>query len=134
MLRPFIFQDRIPFDLTARFNLDDPSVFDSDEFLWGTRGRCAAGFGLWQLAYYSTQAFTPAALIAARTAMAQLRRPDGTPMGITPDMLIVPSTLYPLANSYFEDGLIGSDPANPTTLVQNQIRKMFTPVEYKWLN
>jgi phage major head subunit gpT-like protein len=133
-LKPFIFQQRIPFDLVTRFNPDDPSVFDNDEFLWGTRGRMNVGFGLWQLAYYSQQPFNITNLVAARTAMALIRRPDGTPMGITPDMVVVPSTLFPLANAYYTDGLVGSDPSTPTTLIQNSVRNMFKPIEYKWLN
>ena len=133
-LKPFIFQTRIPFGLVARFNPEDPAVFDNDEFLWGTRGRCNAGFGLWQLAFYSTQTLNPANLIAARTAMSLIRRPDGAPMGIVPDTLVVPSSLYPRANAYYKNTLIGSDPANPTTLVENDIIGMFKPIEDVWLN
>lgn len=134
MLKPFIFQNRIPFGLVTRFNPDDPNVFDNDEFLWGTRGRCNAGFGLWQLAYYSTQPMTMVNLIAARTAMATIRRPDGTPMGITPDTLVVPSTLFPRAQAFYRNTLIANDPTSPTTLVENDIINMFKPVELKWLN
>jgi phage major head subunit gpT-like protein len=134
MLKPWIFQKRVPFELVTRFNPEDPSVFDSDEFLWGTRGRCNAGLGLWQFAYYSTQSLNVANLVAARTAMAEIRRPDGTPMGIKPNLLMTGSGLYPLVKSYYENGLIGSDPTTPTTLVQNQIIGMFEPFENEWLN
>lgn len=134
MLKPFIFQRRRPIQLLTRFNLADPAIFNDNEFQWGIDGRYNAGYGLWQLAYYSTQPFTAANLTAARTAMALIRRPNGTPMGIVPDTVVVPSTLYPLAKSYYEAGLIGSDPATPTTLVQNTIVGMFKPIEFKWLN
>ena len=134
VLQPFIYQNRIPFSLVSRFNPDDPSVFDNDEFLWGTRGRCNAGFGLWQLAYYSTQPMTPANLVAARTAMALIRRPDGTPMGITPNLLVVGSALYPRAKAYYTNNLIANDPTTPTTLIENDIIGMFEPLEFKWLN
>jgi phage major head subunit gpT-like protein len=132
-LRPFIYQNRVPFELTTRFNPDDPSVFDNDEFLWGVRGRSNAGFGLWQLAYYSTLVLNPANLIAARTAMAEIRRPDGTPMGIRPDTLIVPSALFPRAMAYYKNTLIANDPSTPTTLVENDVINMFKPIEYTWL-
>lgn len=134
ILKPFIFQTRVPFSLTTRFNVDDPSVFDNDEFLWGTRGRCNAGYGLWQLAYYSTLPMTSQNLIAARTAMAEIRRPDGTPMGITPNLLVVPSTLFPRAVAYYKNGLIANDPTTPTVLIENDVVGMFEPLEYKWLN
>lgn len=133
-LKPFIFQTRAPFSLVARMNLTDPNVFDNDEFLWGTRGRMNAGYGLWQLAFFSRAPLNIANLIAARTAMSAIRRPDGTPMGITPDTLVVPSTLFPLATSYFENALVANDPTAPTTLYDNQVRAMFKPVEFKWLN
>lgn len=133
-LKPFIMQTRVPFELVTRFSMTDPSVFDNDEFLWGTRGRMNAGFGLWQLAYYSKAAFTVANLEAARAAMALIRRPDGTPMGITPDTVVVPSSLFTQANSYFNNQLIANDPASPTVLVENRIKGMFKPIEFKFLN
>ena len=134
MLKPFIHQTRVPFSLTARFNPDDPSVFDNDKFLWGTRGRMNAGFGLWQLVYYSQQPMTQANLLAGRTAMASIRRPDGTPMGIKPTLLVVPPTLFAQSNSYYVNSLIANDPANPTVLVENLIKGFFEPLEYPWLN
>lgn len=134
VLKPFIFQQREAFELVTRFNAQDPSVFDNDAFLWGTRGRCNVGFGLWQLVYFSQAAFNLTNLIAARTAMAQIKRPDGTPMGITPDMVVVPSTLFPDANVFYEATLVANDPTTPTTLVANKVKGLFKPLEYKWLN
>lgn len=134
VLKPFIFQTRVPFSLVTRFNPEDPSVFDNNAFVWGTRGRCNAGYGLWQLAYYSKADLTPANLIAARTAMANLRRPDGSPMGIQPGLLVVPSTLFPRAKSLYEADLIAADGSNPQTLVQNDVVNMFKPLENPWLN
>jgi phage major head subunit gpT-like protein len=133
-LKPLIFQTRSPFNLTTRFNPDDPSVFDNDEFLWGTRGRMNAGFGLWQLAAFSTLPLTVANITTVRVAMASLRRPDGTPMGIRPNVIVVPTVLHEQANSYFQNGLIANNPASPTTLVENTIKGMYEPVEFPWLN
>lgn len=134
VLKPFIYQTRVPFSLTTRFNVDDPSVFDNDEFLWGIRGRCNAGFGLWQLAYYSTLELTPTNVVAARTAMASIRRPNGTPMGVTGDTIIVPTSLYPQARKIYEVSLIENDPATPTTLVSNIARALADPIEFPFLN
>jgi len=132
VLKPFIVQTRVPFGLTTRFNLDDPNVFDRDEFLWGTRGRMNVGFGLWQLCYYSKAAFTQANLEAARTAMAGIRRKDGSPMGIMADTVVVPTTLYTKAKSFFENGQVMN--AGGTALEENRIRAMFRPIEFPWLN
>ncbi len=134
ILKPLIYQRRRDFQLTTRFNLADPSVFDNNEFTWGIDGRCNAGYGLWQLAFMSTQPLNVTNLIAARTAMAAIRRPNGTPMGIVPDTIVCGSTLFPLAQSLYRDQLIGSDPTTPTTLVANQVIGMFKPIELLWLN
>jgi phage major head subunit gpT-like protein len=134
VVKPLIFQTREPFQLTARVADTDPNVFDRDEYVWGVRGRCNAGLALWQFAYYSTQPMTPANLVAARTAMSSIRRPDGTPMGIVPNKLVVPSSLFPRAGAYFRNSLIANDPTTPTVLVENDIIGMFEPVEYRWLN
>ncbi len=133
-LKPFIFQTRVPFQLTTRFNLDDPNVFDRDEFVWGTRGRMNAGFGVWQLVYFSKATFNQANIIAARNAMAALYRPDGSPFGINPDTIVVPSANYIQAKSYFENAQVADNPTAPTTLVENKIRGMFKPIEFPWLN
>jgi phage major head subunit gpT-like protein len=134
VLKPTIFQERVPFTLTARFNPDDPAVFDNDEFQWGTRGRCNAGFGLWQLIYASTQEMTAQNLLAARTAMASLRRPDGAPMGILPNKLMTGSSLIGRANAYYKSPLIANDPLTPTVLIENDVVGMFEPIENVWLN
>ena len=132
-IKSFIFQTRRPFSLTTRFSATDPTVFDQNEFRWGTDGRCNAGFGLWYLAYYSTQPLTPANIVAARTQMLTLRRPDGSPMGIGSNvLLVVPSTIFPTAvqiqNNEFDPTATGN------TLVPNIARGLFTTLENVWLN
>lgn len=47
MERPLFFQERYTPDLVTRFNPDDPHVFDLDEYLFGTRARGEAAYGLW---------------------------------------------------------------------------------------
>lgn len=43
---PFVYQPRIPPELVARFNPQDPAVFDLDEYKWGVRARYELGFAL----------------------------------------------------------------------------------------
>ena len=45
-IKPFLFQPRVAPELVARFNPQDPAVFDQDVFIWGCRARYAAGFSL----------------------------------------------------------------------------------------
>ena len=132
VVKPLIYQKRKPFVLLPKFNPTDPQVFWNKEFEWGTDGRGNAGFGMWQLGYMSNAALTHDALIAARTAMASIRRPDGTPMGIMPDLLVVSPTNFPAAKAlYLNDFQPLIAPA--TSLVPNQVKGMFEPLENPWI-
>lgn len=131
VLKPFIFQTRRPFAIIPRFSLTDPAVFNDNEFQWGTDGRCNAGYGLYQLIYRSDAPLNQANLIAARAAMAAWKRPDGSPMGITPTHLVVPSTLYPTARAYAERDY---DPLVTSNLTPNSFQGLVKAVENRWLN
>lgn len=92
-LKPFLFQKRVAFDLVARQSLQDPTVFEKDRFVWGTRGRCNAGYGLWQLAFKSKADPTKDNIAAAVAAMRSRFKPDGTPINIKPTHFMVPVSL-----------------------------------------
>ena len=135
IVKPFIYQKRKPFQIIPKFSMTDPQVFWNKEFEWGVDGRSNAGYGLWQLAFLSTAPMTIANVTAARTAMATIRRPDGTPMGIRPDLLVTPTALYPDARAYAENEFIPIDAVTgAATLAQNPLRGLFEAVEYVWLN
>lgn len=106
-LKPFLFQNRVPFDMVARQSLQDPTVFDRDRFLWGTRGRCNAGYGLWQLAYKSKADLTKANVALAVAAMGTRFRPDGAPIAIAPTHLIVPMSLQGTGRAIVNNEFIG---------------------------
>jgi len=53
MLKPFIFQPRIPVDFQALINPQDPNVFNADQYYYGGRERFNISYGAWQLAYGS---------------------------------------------------------------------------------
>jgi phage major head subunit gpT-like protein len=55
-VKPFIFQNRTPFELTPNFSLTSDAAFNEDAFAWKTRGRLALGYGLPEYAYGSTGA------------------------------------------------------------------------------
>jgi phage major head subunit gpT-like protein len=134
VLRPFIWQMRRPFKIVPMVALDNPYVFQNNEFVWGVDGRGNAGYGLWHLAAMSTAPLTAAYFGALRAQMAAVRRPDGTPMGIRPTILVHgPSNKGPavaLANGEF----ILSTGTSPTVAYQpNPWRGTFEPVENVWL-
>lgn len=140
VIRAVIFQRRRPFQVVPQFSMTDTSVFFNNEFRWGVDGRCNAGFGLWQVGYMSTLPLTIENVQAVITTMASYRRPDGTPLGIKPNLLVtgtanifdaralsaenlVPNTL---SNTYTASGTV--------TQVPNTVRGMFTALENPWLN
>jgi phage major head subunit gpT-like protein len=133
VVKPVIFQRRRPFQVIPKFSMTDPQVFWNKEFEWGVDGRCNVGFGIWQLGYMSTLQMTHDNVLAARTAMAGYRRPDGSPMGITPNLLVTGSANYPIAKALAENEFQPTS-ASATSLVPNQIRGMFTALEDQWLN
>ena len=135
VIKPFIWQERRPFQVIPKFSMEDPQVFWNQEYEWGCDGRGNAGYGLWQLGFMSTAQFTLANLIAARTAMASIRRPDGTPMGIKPTLCVVPTALFPDAKAYATNEFVPIDTnTGATTLGPNPLRGMFEALEDEWLN
>lgn len=112
-VRPFIFQERIPFEL-QKFNASDSEhVFLHDEYLYGLRGRMNAGFGLWQMAYASKAALTIENYEAARAALTSLRGDNGRKLGIKPTHLLVPSELEGDGRRVLKNALINAGESNP---------------------
>lgn len=88
-IMPIIFQDREPAKITPKTSLTDDNVFDHDEFVWGAKRRCAAGFGAWQLIYASRQPLTAENYEAARKAMLEMRGHRGRKLNLKPGLLVV---------------------------------------------
>lgn len=97
--RPFIFQERTRPELETK---EDPAqsdtVFIKDQYLYGIRYRCNAGYGFWQKAYKSRAALNGTTLDAAIAAMMQFKADGGRPLGINPSLLVVPPALRSAAN------------------------------------
>ncbi|MBN8294729.1 Mu-like prophage major head subunit gpT family protein [Rhodobacter sp. NTK016B] len=88
-IRPIIFQDREAAKITPKTSLTDENVFNHDEYVWGAKRRCAAGFGAWQLAYASRQTLNAANYAAARAAMIAMRGHRGRKLNLKPKLLVV---------------------------------------------
>jgi phage major head subunit gpT-like protein len=113
-LRPFIFQERTKPELEMKF---DPStsdtVFTKDLYQWGIRYRCAVGYGFWQMARASKAALSAANFEAGRTAMRQVKGDGGRPLGIVPNILLVPPSLEAAARSIVETQFLAGGGSNP---------------------
>ncbi len=93
VFRPIILQERKDFDFVAKDNPDDDNVFMRKEFLYGADARYNAGFGLWQLAWGSRQPLNATNYATARAALMGMRGDFGRPLGLRPNLLVVPPSL-----------------------------------------
>ncbi|NOR63256.1 MAG: hypothetical protein GQ535_12280 [Rhodobacteraceae bacterium] len=97
-LKPLIYQNRKPWQFVAKDALTDDNVFHKKEFIYGSDARANVGFGLWQLAHGSKATLNAANYEIARVAMSGMLGDHGRPLGIKPDLLVVPPSLEGAAN------------------------------------
>lgn len=93
MIKPLVFQDRRAFDFVRKDDARDENVFRRNKFEYGVDGRCAGAYGLWQLAYGSKQTLNAANYATARETMMSMTGDYGRPLGIVPNLLVVPPSL-----------------------------------------
>ncbi len=107
-LKPIILQRRRDFEFTAKTRLDDDRVFFNKEFVYGTDARANVGFGFWQFAYGSKQTLNAANYATARSAIMGMKGDHGRPLGLMPNLLVVPPALESAArkllNSEYASG------------------------------
>lgn len=109
-LKPLIFQERKKPVFTAPTGVDDEAVFMADLYRYGVDTRCNVGFGFWQMAYKSQQALDATHYASARAAMASLRADGGRPLGIAPNLLLVPPSLEGAGRSLLSKDANGGNP------------------------
>lgn len=112
-LRPIIYQERKAPVFVSKTRDDDETVFTTNEYRYGVDLRANAGFGFWQMAYKSKKAFDATAYAAARTAMMQLTADGGRPLGIMPNVLLVPPALEAAARQVVGSQLTTGGATNP---------------------
>lgn len=92
-LKPLLFQVRRDYELKAMTRQDDEVVFMRDSYRYGVDARVEAGFAFWQQAYGSKQTLDKTGYAAAREAMMSLKSDEGKPLGLMPNVLVVPPSL-----------------------------------------
>ncbi len=111
-VKPFIFQLRKPVVLTSLNRDTDNNVFMRNSYMFGVDARYAAAYGMWQLAYKSTQALSSTYYQNARAAMMTLENADGRKLGVKPNLLVVPPSLEGTARELLNaQYVIGDDTA-----------------------
>ena len=111
-LKPLILRVRQAPQFVARDDIRDSNVFANREFLYGVDARHNVGYGFWQMAYGSKQALTPAAYAAARAQVMGCRGDGGRPLGLVPDLLVVPPALEGAARQILEAEYLSATESN----------------------
>lgn len=93
VIKPIIFQDRKKPVFTAMTRSDDEAVFTSNIYRYGVDMRCNVGFGFWQQAFMSKQPLTAENFNNAYARMMRMTADGGRPLGIKPNILVVPPEL-----------------------------------------
>ncbi|WP_372605599.1 Mu-like prophage major head subunit gpT family protein, partial [Actibacterium sp.] len=109
-IKPIIYQEREAAKFVAMDNPTDSNVFMKKEFVYGTEARRNVGYGLWVMAIRSSQTLDAAGYAAARQAMREFKGDHGRPLGLVPNLLVVPPALEGKANKLMKNEQIdGSD-------------------------
>lgn len=124
LLKPFIVQMRRKPELTTLDRSTDPNVFHRKQYLYGVDYRGNVGFGLWQLAYKSTQTLDSTHYNSARAAMMSITDDEGEPMDIMPDVLMVPPSLEETARKLL---LAEQETAGATNVWKGTAEVMIVP-------
>ena len=111
-VKPLIFQSRREVQFISKDRPDDESVFMRKKYIYGVDRRDNAGFGLWQLAYASKDTLNETNYGAAREAMMGFKDEEGKPLGVTPNLLVVPPSLEGEARSILQKELTGGGDTN----------------------
>lgn len=108
-IKPFIFQQRTTPQLVRQDRPDDEHAFMRKKYRYGVDYRGAVGYGLWQMAYGSKDTLNHTNYAAARAAMMGFTNDEGVPLGIRPNLLVVPPSLESTAREILlADIIIGS--------------------------
>jgi len=99
VIKPVLYQDRSPAELTVVNAMDSDTVFDTDVFRYGIRARRAAGVALWQMAVASTEKLDADGFRKARQRMMEMRWDGGQRTGFRPTLLVVGPSLLGDAES-----------------------------------
>lgn len=112
-MRPFLYQERRPFEFVSLDKPDDTNVFFKDEYIYGCSGRSNAAYGLWQFAFASRQPLTATNYAAARRGMMELRGDAGRLLGVRPNILVVPPSLEEEGLKLLNSALVEGGDTNP---------------------
>lgn len=92
-IKPILLQERKPITFTYKDRPNDDNVFFNNTYVYGADWRGNVGFGVPQMAYGSQQTLDATSYAAARTAIQNMKGDGGRPLGLMPNLLVVPPSL-----------------------------------------
>ena len=92
-VKPIIYQERKPATFVSKDKETDDNVFSQRRFVYGVDLRCNVGYGLPQMAWGSKQTLDATSYATARAALMAMKGDGGRPLGLVPNLLVVPPSL-----------------------------------------
>jgi phage major head subunit gpT-like protein len=92
-VKPIILQERKAIEFTYKDRMDDDNVFFNNTFVYGADWRGNVGYGIPQMAYGSRQTLDTASYRTAYAAIESMKGDGGRPLGLKPNLLVVPPSL-----------------------------------------
>lgn len=111
-MMPFIYQRELAPKMTSMTKPDSENVFRQNKFLFGIEARGVGGYGFWQLAYGSLNTLNATNYGLYRTAMRQLKTPEGYSMGVSPDLLVCGPSNQTAAEALLDRQILASGESN----------------------
>lgn len=94
VIKPIILQVRRDFgQIVSKDKTTDNNVFDRNEYVYGVDARMNVGYGFWQFAWGSKQTLDATNYAEARAAISGMKGDYGRPLGLNPNLLVVPPAL-----------------------------------------
>lgn len=112
-LKPLVRQVRQKAIFNALDDVNSERVFMLDQVLYGAKSREAAGYGFWQLAFASKEAFGSDSFKEAYDAMTSQEGDHGKKLAIKPNILLVPTSLEDAANTLMNNEKLENNKPNP---------------------
>lgn len=92
-IKPLLFQSRKAPEFVSKDKITDDNVFNERVFQYGVDARYNVGYSFWQMAWGSKQTLNSANYATARAALTGMKGDYGRPLGIVPNLLVVPPAL-----------------------------------------
>ena len=136
VLKPLIYQQRKNPQFVSMTAAQDEAVFMRDEYRYGVDLRCNVGFAFWQMAYAVKAELNAENVWKAHEAMRAFTADGGRPLGIAPNLMVVPPSLERAATQLLEREQIAdvvhpgdpnaTPPVPPTVMTtSNELRGKF---------